>query len=210
MDRKIKNKRLLLLGAYGISLLFSPHIFPILSFLLMFRFTFLSLLPLLFAIYVMAVVFLTTIAMPAMAMVLYRRTSLYTKLQSKTRHVRMIPYIIYILCYLVCREFLTNLSMPQWVYGVIVVSLATQIMCAVLNLRWKMSMHSAASGAVCGALLAFSIIFHFNPVWWLCLTILINGIVCTARVVLRIHTVEQVLASAVLGCICGLLCILFA
>ena len=56
-----------------------------------------------------------------------------------------------------------------------------------------------------GALVSYSFIFHFNPVWWLCLMILINGMVNSSRMLLRQHTLWQVLGGTLVGFICGLI-----
>ena len=65
-------------------------------------------------------------------------------------------------------------------------------------------MHSAGVGAIIGALIAYSAIFQFNPVWWLCLAILVSGLVNSSRMYLRQHTLWQVLGGTLVGFVCGL------
>jgi membrane-associated phospholipid phosphatase len=74
---------------------------------------------------------------------------------------------------------------------------------------WKVSMHSAGSGAVIGGLVAYSAIFGFNPIWWLCGTILLSGCVMTSRMVLLQHSLTQVLVGTLVGVICGFFGIIF-
>jgi len=62
---------------------------------------------------------------------------------------------------------------------IIVAALGIQVVCAIINLWWKVSTHTAAIGGVAGALLAFSVMFMFNPTWWFCLIILLAGMVGT-------------------------------
>ena len=64
---------------------------------------------------------------------------------------------------------------------------------------WKISTHTAAIGGIAGALVAFSGKFSYNPVWWLCLVILVAGLVGTARMILRQHTLAQVVAGFAVG-----------
>ena len=40
---------------------------------------------------------------------------------------------------------------------------------------WKISTHTAAIGGVTGSLIAFSLLFNFNPMWWACLTLIVSG-----------------------------------
>lgn len=200
--------KFLLRIAKTISWLFSPHIFPLASFLLLFRLTFLSLLPWTFALYVISIVTVFTIGLPVLATWLYRLTAFHRHIPVFSRRRRYIPYLINIVSYMMCRSFLSQLCMPSWVYGVILASLLLQCMCALVNLRWKVSVHSAASGAVCGGLIAFSIIFSFNPVWWLCVAILLSGMVGSARMILRQHSLMEVVLGSIIGFACGLIGVL--
>ena len=102
---------------------------------------------------------------------------------------------------------LYKLHMPRFTLGVIAGALTIQIVCTVLNSRVKVSMHAAASGGVIGALMAFSLIFSFNPTGWLCLTTLLCGMVCTARLILRQHTPRDLGWGVLVGVICGFCCI---
>ena len=73
--------------------------------------------------------------------------------------------------------------------------------------RWT-SPEVLMAGAMNGALLAFSIIFNFNPLWWLCLTLLIAGMVGSSRIILRQHSLREVNWGAVVGFLCGVITIL--
>ena len=61
---------------------------------------------------------------------------------------------------------------------------------------------------VVGALLAFSLIFSFNPTGWLCLSVLVCGMVCTARMVLRQHTYAELGWGTLIGFLSGFFSIL--
>jgi membrane-associated phospholipid phosphatase len=89
-----------------------------------------------------------------------------------------------------------------------VVALAIQVVCAIVNLFWKISTHTAAIGGVAGALIAFSGTFSYNPVWWLCIIIIVAGILGTSRMILRQHSLSQVVAGFLLGFILSFLVIL--
>ena len=70
-------------------------------------------------------------------------------------------------------------------------------------------MHSAGAGGVIGAIIAYAAIFNFNPVWWLCLAIFVSGIVGSARIILRQHSLAQVLAGFFVGLICSVLGLIY-
>jgi membrane-associated phospholipid phosphatase len=82
-------------------------------------------------------------------------------------------------------------------------ALLIQIICAIVNVWWKISTHTAAIGGVAGALFAFAEIFSFNPVWWLCLVLLVAGIMGSARMILRQHSLSQVMGGFGIGFVCA-------
>ena len=69
--------------------------------------------------------------------------------------------------------------------------------------------HLAGCGLFIGALLAYSYLFHFNPVWWLCGFILLTGAQGTARISYHQHTLWEVILGFVAGMFCGIVGILF-
>lgn len=81
------------------------------------------------------------------------------------------------------------------------------MVCAFINIWWKISTHTAAIGGVAGALLAYSISFSFNPIWWLCLVLILAGMVGTARMILRQHSLSQVVTGFFIGLVCAFLVI---
>ena len=97
---------------------------------------------------------------------------------------------------------MTITHVPHFMGSILIAALVIQIACAMINLFVKISTHTAAIGGVTGSLLAFSVIFSFNPVWWLCITLLLAGMVGTSRMILRQHSLHQV----VLGYLAGVLC----
>ena len=89
--------------------------------------------------------------------------------------------------------------------GIILAALVVQIICIIVNLRWKLSEHMAGIGGIIGGLISFSELFGYNPVWWLCLFILVAGVLGSARIILRHHSLGEVLSGFAVGLICALL-----
>lgn len=202
------NKTLILV-ARTISMLFAPFYFPVIAFVFLFLFSFMKLLPVSFQLTVLIIVYLFTVAFPLLGIWVYRRINGWTRHQSSYRSRRIVPYVLSICSYGCCLYVLWRMQMPRFTMGIIVASLSIQIVCAVLN-RWiKVSVHSAAAGGVVGALISFSLLFNFDPTWWLCLTILLAGAVGSSRIVLRTHNLMEVLVGLSVGFVCGLLSVLY-
>jgi membrane-associated phospholipid phosphatase len=75
--------------------------------------------------------------------------------------------------------------------------------CVVINTWWKISTHTAAIGGVGGAL------FGFNPVWWFCVVLVVAGILGSARMILRQHSLSQVLTGFAVGFACAAIGIIY-
>jgi membrane-associated phospholipid phosphatase len=89
--------------------------------------------------------------------------------------------------------------MPHFIGAILIAALGVQVLCALINVWWKISIHTAAIGGVTGGLLAFALIFNFNPLWWLCLVIFLGGVVGTSRMILRQHSLSQVTGGFLTG-----------
>ena len=85
--------------------------------------------------------------------------------------------------------------------AIIVAALFVQIVCALFNLWLKVSTHMAAIGGVTGGLIAFSFMFGFNPVWWLSFVLILSGLVGTARMIMRVHSLHEICIGYIVGMI---------
>ena len=115
----------------------------------------------------------------------------------------MVPYIIAIICYTLCYFVMSYFHVPQFMANILVAALLIQVVCAVVNVWWKISTHTAAIGGFEGALVAFSILFAFNPLWWFCVILVFAGAVGTSRMILRQPSLSQVVAGFMSGTVIG-------
>ena len=203
----MKEKNIILISRV-VSMMFTPFYLPLVGLAALFFFSYLNTFPLYYILIVMGIVWLFTVLMPTMLIHLYRRYHGWTPIQLGVRERRMVPYVISILCYFICFYILSLRHTPHTITSILIAALAVQMLCAMINVWWKVSTHSAAIGGVAGGLLSFSLIFNFNPVWWLCLVILLGGMVGTSRMILRQHTLPQVVVGFFMGLLCSAVTIL--
>ena len=144
-------------------------------------------------------VYLFTVLLPTLLIHLYRKYQGWSLLDIGAKERRMVPYVISILCYFACFYLMNVLHIPRFMSSILVAALIIQVVCALINVWWKISTHTAAIGGVAGALISFSLIFSFNPVWWLCIVIILAGMVGTSRMILRQHSLFQVVAGFLVG-----------
>jgi hypothetical protein len=191
-----------------VSLVFTPFYLPLTGLIALYIFSYLNVLPLTYKLATLLFTYLFTILLPTLLIRVYRHYQGWSPLQIGRRRRLVVPYIISIICYFICYRLMHFYHMPHFISSILMAALSVQMVCALVNVWWKISIHTAAIGGVTGALLAFSLIFNFNPVWWLCLVIILAGMVGTARMILRQHTLAQVCTGFIVGLLCGFVMIL--
>lgn len=185
------------------SAVFRPSLYPLVGHAILFAFTYLRLLPWDFKLWVLSAVYVFTVALPYTLIFLTRKLNGWSKQDMYQQHRRYMVYGINIICYVSCIYVFRNLNLPSFMEVILIVSLMVQCVCALVNMWHKVSRHSAGTGLIIGALLAYSHIFSFNPIWWLCISILLSGAVMSSRMMLNKNTLGQVMGGTVIGIICG-------
>ena len=204
-EQHIVADRTLIRTARVISAIFTPFSIPFLAFLILFLFSYLRVMPIQYKLIVLGVVYCFTILMPTLTIFLFRKINGFSPEDLGERKRRFMPFLLTITSYVFCLVMMHRLNIPWYMTGIILAALIMMVICIVVNLKWKLSEHMAGVGAIVGGLVSFSALFGYNPVWWLCLFILIAGVLGTARIILQHHTLGEVLVGFAVGLICSLL-----
>lgn len=202
----MKEKRIIL-AARVMSMVFTPFYLPLVGLVLLFWFSYMALLPLVYKLMMLLIVYCFTILFPTLLIHFYRKFQGWSPIEIGHKERRIVPYIISIVCYFGCFFFMEYRNTPRVMSMIVVAALVIQMLCALINVWWKISTHTAAIGGVAGSLLAYSTIFGFNPLWWLCVVFIIAGMVGTARMILRQHSLSQVVAGFIIGTLCAIVVI---
>ena len=86
-----------------------------------------------------------------------------------------------------------------WVFAILSVALT-----ALVNLWWKISIHSCGMGILCSFMVLMSMLYSID-ILWLCGSLFVAGAVMTSRCLLGAHTVEQTLTGFGVGLGFGLI-----
>ena len=205
----MSREKNIILTARVVSMVFTPFYLPIVGLMALFFLSYLSLMPTAFKLQVLTLVYLFTILLPTVLIHLYRKFNGWNLIELGHKERRMVPYVISILCYFFCVYIMDMLHIPHFMGTIVSAALAIQIVCALINVWWKISTHTSAIGGVAGALFVFGELFGFNPVWWLCLVLILAGVLGTSRMILRQHSLAQVVAGFWVGVICSVLGLLY-
>ena len=184
-EQHIVADRSLIRTARVISAIFTPFSIPFLAFLILFLFSYLRIMPIQYKLIVLGVVYCFTILMPTLTIFLFRKINGFSPEDLGERKRRFMPFLLTITSYVFCLVMMHRLNIPWYMTGIILAALIMMVICIVVNLKWKLSEHMAGVGAIVGGLVSFSALFGYNPVWWLCLFILIAGVLGTARIILQ-------------------------
>ena len=187
------------LAARVLSMVFTPFYLSLVGLIALFTFSYLSLMPWAYKLTVLTLVYLFTILIPTLLIHFYRNYHGWTLIELGKKERRVVPYLLSIVSYFVCYYVMHRFNIPHFMSNILMAALIIQILCALINVWWKISTHTAAIGGVMGALQAFAVIFGFNPIGWLCLVLILAGMVGTSRMMLRQHSLRQVCYGFLLG-----------
>ena len=199
----------LFVAARIISMIFTPFMVPFVAFCLLFFFTYLRIMPLSYKITVLVLVYCFTILLPMLGIYLFQKINGWGVRELGHREKRFIPYGLTILSYMACLLTMYRIHLPRYMSGVVVAALICMVLCTAVNTKWKVSTHMASSGLMVGGLLSYSLIFQFNPVNWLCFFVLLAGMLGSARIIVRQHSLNEVACGFFVGLFCGVIGILF-
>ena len=142
-----------------------------------------------------------TCIIPLIFLSVLRHFKLVKDIHVDMREQRLIPYLFTALCYGVSAFYLHYWHSPRWFVMLMVGSAITVLVMALINLKWKISAHMAGIGGVVALIYQIHVqgLSAFDLLWLLCLSIIIAGLLGSARLALKQHDIWQVLAGAVVG-----------
>ncbi len=179
-----------------ISILFHPLIMPPVGMLLLFNAgTYLEFLSYPQKRAIFLILFIGTTVLPLSLLPVLHLNRLINNLKMEDRRERLIPLLVTVVFYLITWYMLSRLNVPGLIRIYAITASLTVIMCALVNIKWKISLHMTALGAIAGMLLAIAFRFGINLQLYLVLGFFAGGLAGWARLTLRAHTPQQVYAG---------------
>lgn len=184
-----------------ISILFSPLAVPTYAIALLTSTSYLVLLPASVRWIIVAAIAVMTAVIPLGALMLMKRLRMVADLDVSNRRERAWAVPPILLCYLMAYALLIALSMPGLVLRMWIGAMVATACVFAISFFWKISGHATAMGALAAiAWVEFTKMLTVSNLFIIfAVIVLLLGIVGSARVHLRKHTVAQVLAGALLG-----------
>ena len=120
------------------------------------------------------------------------------------RRDRIIPYAFAVLCYVGATFYIDRVHSPMWFTMFMAGASLACLVDFVVSLWWKISAHATGIGGLVALLYQLHVqgLSAFDMFWLLCFTILLAGALGTSRLILKRHTLPQVLAGFACGYVC--------
>ncbi|MBE6287301.1 MAG: hypothetical protein E7099_03820 [Mediterranea massiliensis] len=199
MENRTDKEKVLRVVSHLVSAVFAPGMLPFVAFLILFTCSYLRIMPLQYRLIVLGIVFCFTLLLPMFSMYIYRKLYKLSKDELRQRHHRFIPFLLVIFSYVVCLILMVRMHMPWYLTAIVWDAMLMLLLCTIINLWWRLSIHMAGIGAIIGGLVTFSMLFGYNPMWWLCFFILTAGMLGSARMILYGHSFGEVLGGFAVG-----------
>lgn len=178
-----------------------PLMMPLYGIILIFSLSILSFVPEASKWAFTAIVALFNMAVPAILVLLLKRFGIVHDIGLNGRKERLIPYIITILCMGGTAWFLHSKGFPMWVTMFYAGGAVAGVIEFLINFKWKISAHCAAIAGIVALLVHMTHNPYPSPyiTVWLVVAIFCAGLLGSARLWLRRHTLAQVLAGYSVG-----------
>lgn len=180
-----------------LSMLMTPAFMPLAIFIFIFTCSYMRIMPTAYRLTVIAIVSSFTLLLPALftfSLRLFAKSSS----ESEASHGATIKFMFFC-SYIACLLLMVRLHMPWYLVGIILSSLVILTFTSIIGLWWRICFHMASIGGVIATLVMLGLVLGYNPLWALCILVLLAGMLGTARIVHGGHTNGQVFGGFALG-----------
>jgi membrane-associated phospholipid phosphatase len=186
--------------SHVISTVFQPLLMPTYGVMLLFMYTYFGVAYSNRFWHIVTPVMLFSFVIPGLLIYMLLRIGLISDLSLKVRKERFYPYFITLLSYSAMVVFYYKTQMPVWFLMMMAGSIAIMILAILITLVWKISAHMFGVGGLIGGVMSVCyFVEHSNPYWLFISLFLLAGSIGTSRLILKRHTLSQVIAGFLLG-----------
>ena len=178
-----------------------PLLMPVYGLMLAFGLSILDVAPMGMRVAFTLIVAGICVIVPMVLILLLKKMGMIEDVGLNGRQERLVPYIITIICFGATAWFMAAKGAPLWLSLFFAGGALATVICTVVNFWWKISAHAAGIAGVVALLIRIEKDGSAEPelFFWLILTLLLTGLLGSARVWLGRHTVWQVLAGYAVG-----------
>lgn len=145
------------------------------------------------------------IIMPGVSFIILKRSGFIQSIQMEDKKERDIPILVMmtycLLLFFVFYTKLGNVEVPKFIFSLPLSGVFVTLAFFFFN-RWKkLSIHAASTGILSGFILAYMLSMTQYHLWVFIVSILISGVVMTARLYLKKHDITEVTIGWFVGAV---------
>jgi hypothetical protein len=151
------------------------------------------------------VIVFNTLIMPVVITFLLIRRKYIKTFYMEERHERYVPFIVQAILMMIAYYMLTQITLPRIFYLMLLGAIASVILVVLINFRWKISIHMVGIGGITGMLFGLSSLFILDLRIPIIISIVIAGLLGTARLRMGSHQPAQIYVGFIVGFVCQFL-----
>ncbi len=189
------------------SMAFHPMIMPTLAVLILFAIpSYVSFsTPAMARRLIVGLVFINTCIAPFLVILLMKKTGLIKDFYLQDRNDRVYPIMVSVFFYLFTYYLFRQANLPSLLNYFVMGATLLVLLGFVITFYWKISMHMMSMGGFTGYLIAVSIILGYELHMLIVGSIMVSGLVGSARIRLNAHNQSQVYVGFITGILLMLL-----
>jgi hypothetical protein len=193
-------KDLLVKPAKIISIVFHPLLMPVYGMAIIFSApTLLGYLPFNVKKLLLLIMLVNNILLPLSFLPFFIHRNIITSWAITERKERNIPLIITTILYCITSFIIFRLPIPLFLKSFIFATAVLSLMITLINLWWKISLHSVGAGALIGLVLMLSLKMLAPLDLYLISAIIAGGLILSSRLKLNLHSPLQVWVGLFVG-----------
>jgi hypothetical protein len=183
-----------------LSYIFHPIFMPLIGLAIIFNSgIYESELPAIYMRFLYLIVLLCNVMLPVSIIPVLFYIRHINNLNIDERRKRMIPLFFASICYYIGYNIISRYSHSQLI-NLFMLSISVIIVVVMLvSLFWKISLHMTGIGGITGLIIILSYLYRADIIFLLCATILISGIIASARLAIGSHNFLQIIVGYLLG-----------
>ena len=186
--------------ARSLSIIFHPILMPVYGMAVIFSApTLYNYIPYEVKKLMILIVLVNNVMLPLSLMPFFIHSNLISSWSVSERKDRIIPLIISTILYTVTTFIIFRFRIPYFLRSYILAITFLSLLVTVINFRWKISIHSVATGALLALVLILSFKMYNPLLWYIVPSIIASGLVLSARLQLNLHNPLQVWSGFLTG-----------
>jgi len=157
---------------------------------------------------ILAIIFFNTCIAPVFTIFLLKRAGVINDILLNDRRDRLIPLLFSALFYFAAYFLMRQVRIPDILSVYILGATLLILITLLISYRWKISIHMTSMGGLTGYIISLGYLYHVDITSLLTVTILISGLLGTARLKVNAHNLPQVFAGYLVGVVVIILVLL--